>query len=66
MYADVSTITDIVFYITYLFTYDDAVAIDIITAEPLLFKWHEYSMHFNDVECNVLYVIQVMFLHSDE
>jgi len=38
MYADVSTITHIVFYVIYLLTYDDAVAIDIITAAPLLFK----------------------------
>ena len=66
MYAGVSTITNIVLYITYLFTYVDAVAIDIITAEPLLFKWQMYSMHFDGVECNVLYVIELMVLHSEE
>jgi len=35
VYADVFTTTDIVFYIIYLLTYDDVVAIDIITVEHL-------------------------------
>ena len=35
VYADVFTTTDIVFYIIYLLTYDDVIAINIITAEHL-------------------------------